>query len=145
MNNIFTIPATGYAMLSKDSKFTPIEFTRHSVGDNDILIEILYSGICHSDIHTAKDEWGGTSYPCIPGHEIAGQVIAVGKNVTKFKIGDYAGVGCMVNSCGECEACKASQEQFCQLYQQQPQCDRLQCSSKNYKEQYVQSGKFQDW
>jgi uncharacterized zinc-type alcohol dehydrogenase-like protein len=114
MNNIFTIPATGYAMLSKDSKFTPIEFTRHSVGDNDILIEILYSGICHSDIHTAKDEWGGTSYPCIPGHEIAGQVIAVGKNVTKFKIGDYAGVGCMVNSCGECEACKASQEQFCQ-------------------------------
>ena len=79
MSNIFTIPATGYAMLSKDSKFTPIEFTRHSVGDNDILIEILYSGICHSDIHTAKDEWGGTSYPCIPGHEIAGQVIAVGK------------------------------------------------------------------
>lgn len=116
MSSVFTdkIPAKGYAMLSKDSKFTPFEFTRHSLGDGDILIEILYSGICHSDIHTAKDEWGGTMYPCVPGHEIAGRVVAVGKNVSKFKIGDYAGVGCMVNSCGECEACLASKEQFCQ-------------------------------
>ncbi|ARR01338.1 NAD(P)-dependent alcohol dehydrogenase [Campylobacter porcelli] len=116
MSSVFVgkIPAKGYAMLSKDSKFTPFEFTRHSLGDGDILIEILYSGICHSDIHTAKDEWGGTMYPCVPGHEIAGRVVAVGKNVSKFKIGDYAGVGCMVNSCGECEACLASKEQFCQ-------------------------------
>lgn len=116
MSSVFVgkIPTKGYAMLSKDSKFTPFEFTRHSLGDGDILIEILYSGICHSDIHTAKDEWGGTMYPCVPGHEIAGRVVAIGKNVSKFKIGDYAGVGCMVNSCGECEACLASKEQFCQ-------------------------------
>ncbi|ANE34793.1 zinc-dependent alcohol dehydrogenase [Campylobacter hyointestinalis subsp. lawsonii CCUG 27631] len=114
--SIFTdrIPAKGYAMLSKDSKFSSFEFTRHSLGDGDILIEILYSGICHSDIHTARDEWGGTIYPCVPGHEIAGQVVAVGKNVSKFKVGDYAGVGCMVNSCGECGACLASMEQFCE-------------------------------
>lgn len=108
------IKSKGYAMLSKDAKFTPFEFTRHAVGDNDILIKILYAGICHSDIHTARSEWGEAVYPCVPGHEIAGEVIAVGKNVSKFKVGDYAGVGCMVNSCGECEACKKSQEQFCE-------------------------------
>ncbi len=108
------IKAKGYAMLSKNAKFTPYEFTRHSIGDNDILIKILYAGICHSDIHTARSEWGEAIYPCVPGHEIAGEVVAVGKNVSKFKVGDYAGVGCMVNSCGECETCKISQEQFCQ-------------------------------
>ncbi|MBM0637411.1 NAD(P)-dependent alcohol dehydrogenase [Campylobacter sp. VicNov18] len=108
------IASKGYAMLSKDAKFTPFEFTRHAVGDNDVLIKILYAGICHSDIHTAKSEWGEATYPCVPGHEIAGEVLAVGKNVSKFKVGDYAGVGCMVNSCGECEACKNSQEQFCE-------------------------------
>ena len=108
------IAAKGYAMLSKTAKFTPFEFTRHSLGEKDILIKILYAGICHSDIHTARSEWGEAVYPCVPGHEIAGEVIAVGKKVSKFKIGDYAGVGCMVNSCGECEACKKSQEQFCE-------------------------------
>lgn len=108
------IHSKGYAMLGKDAKFTPFEFSRHVIGDNDILIKILYAGICHSDVHTAKSEWGATIYPCVPGHEIAGEVISVGKNVTKFKVGDYAGVGCMVNSCGECEACKRSQEQFCE-------------------------------
>ncbi|EGB8870054.1 NAD(P)-dependent alcohol dehydrogenase [Campylobacter coli] len=106
------IQSKGYAMLSKDAKFTPFEFTRHAVGDNDILIKILYAGICHSDIHTARSEWGEAVYPCVPGHEIAGEVIAVGKNVSKFKVGDYAGVGCMVNSCGECEACKVVSEKF---------------------------------
>ncbi len=108
------IKSRGYAMLSKDSKFTPYEFTRHCVGDNDILIKILYAGICHSDIHTARSEWGEAVYPCVPGHEIVGEVVALGKKVSKFKLGDYAGVGCMVNSCGECETCKISQEQFCQ-------------------------------
>ncbi|EAL5963119.1 NAD(P)-dependent alcohol dehydrogenase [Campylobacter jejuni] len=108
------IRSKGYAMLSKDAKFTPFEFSRHAIGDNDILIKILYAGICHSDIHTARSEWGEAIYPCVPGHEIAGEVIAVGKNVSKFKVGDYAGVGCMINSCGECDACKRSQEQFCE-------------------------------
>ncbi len=108
------IASKGYAMLRKDAKFTAFEFSRHAIGDNDILIKILYAGICHSDIHTARSEWGEATYPCVPGHEIAGEVIAVGKNVSKFKVGDYAGVGCMVNSCGECDACKRSQEQFCE-------------------------------
>ena len=108
------IPAKGYAMLSKDAKFTPFDFTRHPLGERDILIKILYAGICHSDIHTARSEWGEAVYPCIPGHEIAGEVVAVGEKVSKFKVGDYAGVGCMVNSCGECESCKISQEQFCE-------------------------------
>ena len=114
--SIFTdrIPTKGYALESRDSNFSYFKVTRHSLGDGDILIDILYSGICHSDIHTARDEWGGTIYPCVPGHEIAGQVVAVGKNVSKFKVGDYAGVGCMVNSCGECGACLASMEQFCE-------------------------------
>lgn len=108
------IESFGYCLESKDGNFKKMTFTRHAIGDNDILIEILFAGICHSDIHTARSEWGGTTYPCIPGHEIAGRVVAIGKNVTKFKVGDYAGVGCMVNSCGECEACKISQEQFCE-------------------------------
>ncbi|HEB9324911.1 TPA: NAD(P)-dependent alcohol dehydrogenase [Campylobacter jejuni] len=108
------IQSKGYAMLSKDAKFTPFDFSRHAIGDNDILIKILYAGICHSDIHTARSEWDEAIYPCVPGHEIAGEVIAVGKNVSKFKVGDYAGVGCMINSCGECDACKRSQEQFCE-------------------------------
>lgn len=108
------IQSKGYAMLSKDVKFTPFDFSRHAIGDNDILIKILYAGICHSDIHTARSEWGEAIYPCVPGHEIAGEVIAVGKKVSKFKVGDYAGVGCMINSCGECDACKRSQKQFCE-------------------------------
>jgi len=107
------IPAKGYAMSSKDGKFAPYSFDRHPVGDNDILIEILYAGICHSDIHTAKGQWGEIPYPVVPGHEIAGKVVRVGRKVTKFKVGDYAGVGCMVNACGECEHCKKGEEQYC--------------------------------
>lgn len=107
------INTKGMAKFSKEGKFQPYEFTRHALGDNDILIEILYSSICHSDIHTAKSEWGSIKYPIVPGHEIAGRVTQVGKNVTKFKVGDYAGVGCMVNSCGECEYCKQGLEQYC--------------------------------
>ncbi|EAL8903015.1 NAD(P)-dependent alcohol dehydrogenase [Campylobacter upsaliensis] len=108
------VQSKGFAMLSKDAKFTPFDFTRHALGEKDILIKILYAGICHSDIHTARSEWGEATYPCVPGHEIAGEVVAVGAKVSQFKVGDYAGVGCMVNSCGECEVCKQSQEQFCQ-------------------------------
>lgn len=108
------IKAKGYAVHHKDDKFTPFEFDRHAMGDNDILIEILFAGICHSDIHSARSEWRDGIYPMVPGHEIAGKVVAVGKNVSKFKVGDYAGVGCMINSCGECDACKKSLEQFCE-------------------------------
>ena len=108
------ITAKGYAVGSKSDNFKPFEFSRHSMGENDILIEILFAGICHSDIHSARSEWRDGIYPMVPGHEIAGQVVAVGSKVTKFKVGDYAGVGCMVNSCGECEPCKISHEQFCE-------------------------------
>jgi uncharacterized zinc-type alcohol dehydrogenase-like protein len=108
------VPDKGYALFSKDGQFTPYEFERHAVGDNDILIKILYAGICHSDLHRAWGDWREETYPMVPGHEIAGRVVRVGKNVTKFKVGDYAGVGRMVNSCGECENCQRGEEQYCE-------------------------------
>ncbi|PAF46165.1 alcohol dehydrogenase [Helicobacter sp. 12S02634-8] len=112
--NAQRIPAKGYAVFGKDKKFEPFTFSRHPLGAQDILVEILYAGICHSDIHSARSEWHEGIYPMVPGHEIAGRVVAVGEGVEKFKVGDYAGIGCMVNSCGECAACKKSQEQFCE-------------------------------
>lgn len=108
------VHAKGFASMNKEGMITPYEFERKAVGDNDVLIEILYSGICHSDIHQSRDEWGGSIFPMVPGHEIAGRVVKVGKNVTKFKVGDLAGVGCMVNSCGVCDRCKAGEEQYCE-------------------------------
>lgn len=108
------ITAKGFAVAHKSDTFKPFSFSRHALGKGDILIEILYAGICHSDIHSARSEWHDGIYPMVPGHEIAGRVVAVGSEVRKFKVGDFAGVGCMVNSCGECEPCKTSHEQFCE-------------------------------
>ncbi|GAA4424209.1 NAD(P)-dependent alcohol dehydrogenase [Pontibacter saemangeumensis] len=108
------IKSKGYAGKDEHGKLTAWNFERRPVGDNDILIEIKYSGICHSDIHTIKGHWGKQQYPQVPGHEIAGIVTAVGKNVKKFKVGDKAGVGCMVNSCMQCESCKKGQEHHCE-------------------------------
>ena len=112
------VPAKGFAVDSAEGHFHPYEFTRHAVGDNDILIEILYAGICHSDLHAAWNEHTAHGiqgvYPMVPGHEIAGRVVKVGKNVTKFKAGDQAGVGCMVNACGHCTYCNMDKEQFCE-------------------------------
>lgn len=108
------IKAKGFAMKDKNAPFTPYEFSRHALGKKDILIKIHFAGICHSDIHQVRSEWGKVYYPIVPGHEIAGEVIAIGEEVSKFALGDFAGVGCMVNSCGECDACKASAEQFCE-------------------------------
>lgn len=102
-----------FAASSADGKFRQIEITRRAVGAKDIAIDILYAGICHSDIHTVKGDWGKPNYPTVPGHEIIGRVVAVGAEVTKFKVGDIAGVGCMVASCGECENCLADREQNC--------------------------------
>ena len=107
------IPSKGLAVFEAGGKFAPLSFSRHAVGDNDIRMEILYAGICHSDLHHVRQEWGKEEYPMVPGHEIAGRVVQVGKAVTKFKVGDYAGVGCMINSCGECEFCKRDKEQYC--------------------------------
>lgn len=112
------VPAKGFAVDSAEGHFHPYEFTRHAVGDNDILIEIQYAGICHSDLHAAWNEHTAHGiqgvYPMVPGHEIAGRVVKVGKNVTKFKAGDHAGVGCMVNACGHCTYCNMNKEQFCE-------------------------------
>lgn len=104
----------GFAVFGNDGQFRPYEFTRHDVGDNEIQIEILYAGICHSDIHHVREDWGPETYPMVPGHEIAGRVVKVGRNVTKFKVGDYAGIGCMIGSCRHCEACEHDLEQYCE-------------------------------
>lgn len=110
------IATRGYAVESKDAKFRPFEFARREVGPNDILIDILYSGICHSDIHQVRAEWEPgipSIYPMVPGHEIVGLVTKVGSDVTKFAEGDFAGIGCFMDSCGECGGCTAGIEQFC--------------------------------
>lgn len=108
------IVSKGYAGKDVQGTMVPWNFERRPVGDNDILIDIKFSGICHSDLHTIKGHWGPQKYPQVPGHEIAGIVTAVGKNVTKFKIGDKAGVGCMVNSCMKCDSCKNGEEHHCE-------------------------------
>ena len=108
-----TVASKGYAARDTSGELSPWSFERRPVGDNDILIEIKFSGICHSDIHQLRGEWGPQKYPQVPGHEIAGVVAAVGKNVARFQVGDHAGVGCMVDSCGTCENCKHGEEQHC--------------------------------
>jgi alcohol dehydrogenase (NADP+)/uncharacterized zinc-type alcohol dehydrogenase-like protein len=108
------IKSKGYAGKDEQGKLVSWNFERRPVGDNDIMIDVKFSGICHSDIHTIKGHWGKQQYPQVPGHEIAGIVSAVGKNITKFKVGDQAGVGCMVNSCMKCESCKNGEEQHCE-------------------------------
>ncbi|HEY0047738.1 MAG TPA: NAD(P)-dependent alcohol dehydrogenase [Pyrinomonadaceae bacterium] len=110
------LSARGYATRSPESKFEPFSFERRVVGAKDVLIEILFAGICHSDIHQAKDEWGGSIYPMVPGHEIVGRVAQVGAEVTKFKEGDIAGVGCFVDSCRTCVNCADGFEQFCLVH-----------------------------
>lgn len=106
-------PTKAYAVNSPTDRFKAMNIERRALGANDILIDIMYCGICHSDIHVARSEWGPAKYPCVPGHEIVGRVMAVGKNVTKFRVDDIAGVGCIVDSCGICEYCQADLEQYC--------------------------------
>ncbi len=99
---------------SAGAPFTATTIERRELGPHDVLIDVAYAGICHSDIHTARGEWGATLFPLVPGHEIAGTVSAVGAEVTTFKVGDRAGVGCMVDSCRECAPCLAGEEQYCE-------------------------------
>ena len=108
------IATNGYAVDSPDDRFHPFRFERRDPGANDVAIAILYCGVCHSDLHTARGEWGGTRYPCVPGHEIVGEVIAVGDAATKFAPGDLVGVGCMVDSCQRCDSCAEGLEQYCE-------------------------------
>jgi len=103
-----------YAAQSPTSPLAPWTFERRPVGPHDVRIDIRYCGVCHSDIHTARGEWGGTRYPIVPGHEIVGRVTAVGEAVTQWKVGDTVGVGCIVDSCRACASCTEHQEQFCE-------------------------------
>jgi alcohol dehydrogenase (NADP+) len=107
------LPAKGYAVTAPDSDFESFNFERRDVGTNDVQIEIQFCGICHSDIHQARNEWQNSTYPMVPGHEIVGRIAKTGTNVTKFKEGDLAGVGCFVDSCRVCANCTEGHEQFC--------------------------------
>ncbi|OBI37719.1 NAD(P)-dependent alcohol dehydrogenase [Mycobacterium colombiense] len=104
---------SAYAATSPTAPLTKTTIERRDPGPHDVAIDIKFAGICHSDIHTAKGEWGTPDYPLVVGHEIAGVVTAVGSEVTRHKVGDHVGVGCMVNSCGQCNSCKAGLEQYC--------------------------------
>src|SRR5438046_5692347 len=110
------IPVRGYAAQKAGSPLEPFQFQRREPGPHDILIDILYCGVCHSDIHQVRDEWGGSIFPMVPGHEIVGRVAKVGATVKKFKPGDLAAVGCLVDSCQNCSNCKDGLEQFCEVH-----------------------------
>jgi uncharacterized zinc-type alcohol dehydrogenase-like protein len=145
-----TAPATqgiatrGFAVENKDAKFAPFEFARREVGPKDILVDVLYCGICHSDIHQARAEWEPAMpsiYPMVPGHEIVGRVTKVGAEVSKFKEGDLAGIGCFVDSCRECAPCKVGIEQYCvkgsaQTYNS-TEMDRVTPTFGGYSKHYV--------
>ena len=107
------IETKGYATHGAKEAIKPFSFQRRDVGADDVLIDILYCGICHSDIHQARNEWGQSTYPMVPGHEIVGKVASVGSSVRDFKVGDLAGVGCFVDSCGVCPSCREGEEQYC--------------------------------
>jgi uncharacterized zinc-type alcohol dehydrogenase-like protein len=106
--------AKGYAAPSAEAPLAPFSFERRELRPNDVAIDILYCGVCHSDLHQVRSEWAGTVYPCMPGHEIVGRVRAVGPEVTKFKAGDLAAVGCLVDSCMTCHSCREGLEQYCE-------------------------------
>ena len=103
-----------YGAQDKDADLKQIDIERREVKDKDVKIQITYCGVCHSDIHTVRNDWGGSKYPVVPGHEIIGKVVEVGNQVSNFKEGDLVGVGCMVDSCRECDPCKNDLEQFCE-------------------------------
>jgi uncharacterized zinc-type alcohol dehydrogenase-like protein len=104
----------GYAAQSATQPLGPFRFERRDPRPDDVVIDILYCGVCHSDLHQVRNEWGGSIYPMVPGHEIIGRVSAVGATVSQFKVGDMVGVGCMVDSCQHCEACAHGLEQYCE-------------------------------
>ncbi|HBT92909.1 MAG TPA: hydroxyacid dehydrogenase [Chitinophagaceae bacterium] len=108
------IPVNSYAAMSANTPLEAYNFERRAVGPDDVQIDILFCGVCHSDLHQVKNEWGGSQYPMVPGHEIVGTVLSVGANVTKFKVGDLAGLGVMVDSCKTCKTCAQDLEQYCE-------------------------------
>ncbi|KAJ9564707.1 hypothetical protein OSB04_000673 [Centaurea solstitialis] len=113
LESVHPIKAYGYAASDTSGTLAPLTFSRRATGDKDVRFKVLYCGICHSDLHWAKNEWGVTTYPVIPGHEIVGTVTEVGSKVEKFKVGDTVGVGCLVGSCRSCQSCSNDLEQYC--------------------------------
>lgn len=111
-----TIDVSGYAVQSADDALAPFRFQRRDPRANDVVIEITHCGVCHSDLHQARNDWGNSIYPMVPGHEIIGRVSAIGSAVTGFRPGDHVGVGCMVDACLECAACRRGLEQYCDAY-----------------------------
>ncbi|MBW7675862.1 NAD(P)-dependent alcohol dehydrogenase [Chryseobacterium chendengshani] len=109
--NTYSVKA--YGTESKEADLKQMNIERRQTTTKDVEIEILFCGVCHSDLHTARNDWGGTKYPAVPGHEIVGRITKVGSEVSQFKVGDLAGVGCIVDSCGTCESCKQNLEQYC--------------------------------
>ncbi|MEJ2592363.1 MAG: NAD(P)-dependent alcohol dehydrogenase [Candidatus Thiodiazotropha sp.] len=108
-----TMKIQGYATHAPTDDLKPFDFERREARADDVVIEILYCGVCHSDLHTARNDWGGTVYPVVPGHEIVGRVVGVGSAVTRFSPGETVAVGCMVDSCRHCDACEQGLEQYC--------------------------------
>jgi uncharacterized zinc-type alcohol dehydrogenase-like protein len=108
------IDTSGYAATSADAPLSPFSFARREPGARDVQIDILYCGVCHSDLHTARAEWEGTVFPVVPGHEIVGRVAARGAEAKQYAVGDLVGVGCMVDSCRECSSCREGLEQYCE-------------------------------
>lgn len=108
------IATRSYAAQSATSPLGPHSFQRREPGEHDVIIDILYCGVCHSDIHQVRDEWGGSIFPMVPGHEIVGRISRVGNQVKNFKVGDLAGIGCFVDSCRVCDSCKEGLEQYCE-------------------------------
>ncbi len=142
----FTPEIAGYAVQSATTPVEPHRFTRRAPRANDVVVDILYCGVCHSDIHQARNDWGNSIYPMVPGHEIIGRVARVGGDVTRFKQGDMVGVGCMVDSCLHCEACLAGLEQYCEnyatlTYNDRDRHDKLPTFG-GYSERIVVSDKF---
>jgi uncharacterized zinc-type alcohol dehydrogenase-like protein len=109
------IPVNAYAVQNESSPLSPFNFERREPNDHDVQIDILYCGVCHSDIHQARNEWGGSIYPMVPGHEIVGRVMKVGLHVKSFKPGELAAIGCFVDSCRTCTSCLAHEEQYCEV------------------------------
>ena len=110
------IEAHGRAAMEAGGRLQPFEFHRRDPRSNDVVLELLHCGICHSDIHYVDNDWGFTTYPLVPGHEIVGRITHVGDEVRKFKVGDLAAIGCLVDSCRKCAACESGQEQACESF-----------------------------
>jgi uncharacterized zinc-type alcohol dehydrogenase-like protein len=109
-----SLPTKGYAAMALADDLVPFNFERRTPGPHDVLLDIQYCGVCHSDLHFIRNDWGMSTYPLVPGHEIVGKIKQVGDHVKKFKVGDTVGIGCLVNSCRECDNCKEGLEQFCE-------------------------------